>query len=294
MKWYQKPLSQWAVLLGAVLLLGGIFLFQGKEEAVPAVADGGIRLPIIMYHNVMPDGQGEPGGYVIHASDLEGDLQYLQDCGFHTVTAREVYDAVRGLSALPENPVLLTFDDGFESMSEVVYPLLEKYGCKALVNIVGQYTDLYSGDVPKALSYSHLSWEQVKALDASGLVEIGSHTYDLHDLDERKGARRMSGETLDQYRKALSEDLLLLQERCRDHLRKEPLVLAYPYGFYDKDSETVAKELGFSMTLTCEEGVNVLTEDKACLFALKRNNRPYGVDREEFFKKLGIAPAEGG
>lgn len=293
MKIYRKPLFQWAAAAALLLLLTVGFCVFRRPAAEPAMADGqGIRLPVIMYHNVMPDGQGEPGGYVIRVSDLEGDLQYLQDCGFHTVTAKEIYDSVRGLSELPENPVLLTFDDGFETMSAVVYPLLEKYGCKAVVNIVGQYTDLYSGDVPKALSYSHLSWEQVKALDESGLVEIGSHTYDLHDLDERKGARRMGGESMEDYKKALSEDLLLLQERCRDHLRKEPLVFAYPYGFYDKDSEAVVKGLGFSMTLTCEEGVNTLTEDKACLFALKRNNRPYGADRKEFFKKLGIVPAE--
>ena len=45
--------------------------------------------------------------------------------------------------------------------------------------------------------------------------------------------------------------------------------------------------LGFSLTLTCEEGVSVIT-DKESLFGLKRWNRPHGADRQEFFQKLGI------
>ena len=99
--------------------------------------------------------------------------------------------------------------------------------------------------------------------------------------------KKRPGETPEAYRQALSEDLLLLQEKCRDHLRREPAALVYPYGFYNRETEDLARELGFSLTLTCEEGVSILT-DKESLFGLKRWNRPHGADRQEFFQKLGI------
>lgn len=290
----KKLLIQWlGVILGIGLLCGGASYFANWKAATAMAPEQGegIPLPVIMYHNVLPEGQGELGDYVVSASELEGDLSYLQDCGYETVTPSEVYDAVRCVGKLPEKPVMLTFDDGFESMEQVVLPLLSKYDAKAAAALVGEYTDFYSGDVPKALSYSHTSWEQAGILADSGLVEIANHSYSMHELDSRQGMRRMPGESEADYRRALADDLLLMQEKCRDHLREEPRALCYPYGFYTEESEKTAKELGFCLTFTCEQGVNFLTDSKDCLFGLKRNNRPHGADRAEFFQNLGIAPA---
>ena len=54
--------------------------------------------------------------------------------------------------------------------------------------------------------------------------------------------------------------------------------------------EGTEKEAAAALTYACEQGVNFLTKDKGCLYGLRRNNRPHGADREEFFKNLGIAP----
>lgn len=288
----RKLLIQWlGVILGIGLLCGGASYFAGWKSA-PAMAPEngeGIPLPVIMYHNVLPDGEGELGEFVISASELEADLAYLRDCGYETVTASQVFDAVRGVGNLPEKPVMLTFDDGFESMEQVVLPLLSKYDAKAVAALVGEYTDLYSGDVPKELSYSHASWEQAGILADSGLVEIANHSYSMHELGSRQGARRMPGESSAHYQQALRDDLLLMQEKCRDNLGKEPRAFCYPYGFYTKESEEIVKELGFSLTFTCEQGVSCLTDSKDCLYGLKRNNRPHGAGTE-FFENLGIVP----
>ncbi len=287
-----KLLIQWlGVILGIGLLCGGASYFV-NWKTTPAMAPengDGISLPVIMYHNVLPDGEGELGEFVISASELEADLIYLRDCGYETVTASQVFDAVRGVGSLPEKPVMLTFDDGFESMEQVVLPLLSKYDAKAVAALVGEYTDLYSGDVPKALSYSHVSWEQAGILADSGLVEIANHSYSMHELGSRQGARRMPGESSAEYRQALWDDLLLMQEKCRDNLGKEPRAFCYPYGFYTQESEEIVQELGFSLTFTCEQGVNFLTDSKDCLYGLKRNNRPHGAGTE-FFENLGILP----
>ncbi len=276
--------------LGATLTVAACWVtapFQ-REAPVQGAPAEGIAVPAVMYHNVVPDGSSGLGEYVISASELEGDLRFLQEAGYTGVTPRELSDFVRGVGTLPEHPILLTFDDGFESMEKVVLPLLETYQFRATAAIVGKYTDLYSGDVPRQLSYSHLSWTQVKALQDSGLVEIANHSYDLHELDgDRRGMKKKHGESDREYRKALSDDLLLLQEKCRDHLGVEPLVLVYPYGFYSKESEALAMEFGFSVTITCEEGVSLIS-DKESLYGIKRYNREHGANREAFFQKLGI------
>ena len=286
-----------AAVLGVLLAAGGFLCYAGRKTETPAQGEPleGVAVPAVMYHNVLPDGaQGALGDYVISASELEGDLQYLRDAGYTGVTPRQLWDFARGVGELPEKPVLLTFDDGFESMLQVVLPLLREYGFPAAAALVGRYTDLYSGSVPRELAYSHLSWSQAKELAESGLVEIACHSYDLHELEgDRRGMKKKSGESSAAYRKALADDLLLMQEKCRDYLGEEPVALVYPYGFYNEESEALAEEFGFSMTLTCEEGVSVVSGPES-LFAFKRYNRPHGADRVELFEKMGITlPSEG-
>ena len=122
-------------------------------------------------------------------------------------------------------------------------------------------------------------------------MEIGNHTYALHELkgkDGRKGANIKKGESFEDYKKVLTDDVMKLQEKMSEHLYQSARVFAYPFGFYSKESEQILKGLGFDVTLTCEEGVNLITKDKDCLYGLKRYNRPYRAETETFFQSIGI------
>lgn len=196
---------------------------------------------------------------------------------------------MRGVGTLPEKPVLLTFDDGFESMEQVVLPLLQKYSFKATAAIVGEYTDLYSGDVPKALSYSHLSWEQCRELADSGLVEIANHTY---GLPPSGGRAEGSAEKEGRIRRNLPESPV---RRSAAFAGKVPGPSGkgaegsrLPLRLLQRGKRNAGrKPFGFSVTVTCEEGVNFISNRKS-LKKLKRYNRPHGADQDEFFKKAGI------
>lgn len=281
-----------SILLGTAFTLFCCFLF-GDREAAPTIASSpgaGTPLPIVMYHNVCKDG-AKTGDYTVTVSQLEEDLAFLQEKGYNAVVGLDLVQAVQGVKALPENPVFLTFDDGHESFYTNVLPLLEKYNMKATVNIVGSFTDLFSGSVPKEESYAHLSWNQLRELKKSPLVEIGNHTYDLHELkgqDGRKGSKKRNNETFEEYQKVLSDDVLMLQTKMNENLYDCARVFAYPYGFYTQESEKILPELGFDVTLTCEEGINLITESKDCLKAMKRYNRPGSAETEVFFAKLGL------
>lgn len=278
-------------LLGTMFTLGCCFLFEAKTIQTQGEMAEGIPLPIIMYHSVRNEGNKELGDYVITEQQMEKDLAFLKEKGYNAVVGQDLVDYVQGLKDLPEKPVFLTFDDGYESFIATVYPLLQKYEMKATVNIIGEYTDLYSQSVPKHLDYAHLNWSEVRELYGSPLVEIGNHTYDLHELkgkDGRKGANIKKGEAFADYKKVLTDDVTKLQEKMNEHLYQSSRVFAYPYGFYSDESEKILKGLGFDITLTCDEGVNLITKDKECLYGLKRYNRPYRAETEAFFKNIGI------
>lgn len=88
---------------------------------------------------------------------------------------------------------MITFDDGYETGLYYVLPLLKKYGMKAVINVVGSYTDEYSriNEEGKHLSYAYLTWNEIKTLSDSGYVEIGNHTYDMHSNNgDRNGCTR--------------------------------------------------------------------------------------------------------
>ncbi len=131
-------------------------------------------LPVLMYHHIVED--GEPcNDMTITVSRMEQDLRWLTEHGYHTVLPREL----AGGEPLPEKPLLITFDDGYRSNYELLFPLLQAYQMKAVVSIM-----VYMQDVS---ADNFLSWDMCREMADSGLVEIGSHAYSLHNLGDLGG-----------------------------------------------------------------------------------------------------------
>ena len=267
-------------------------IFQNRQLAVNASVGQPaqtVDLPVLMYHHILKD-RNRWNDYVISPDLFEQDLQYLKANGYTAISIAELMDFLKEQTPLPEKPILITFDDGYESMYEYAFPLLQKYQMKAVISIIGKYTDLYSGNVTKSVSYSHVNWDQLRQMQESGLVEIGNHTYDMHHNDGgRKGIRKLESETISQYRKKLSEDIGALNQEIAKELGKSTEIFAYPFGSFSQDSEMILKELGFKVILTCEEKVNHLSSGdytSSELLKLKRFNRPSGISSEKFFQKF--------
>ena len=244
-----------------------------------------VALPIVMYHHITKNHL--LGDYVITPDELEGDLQYLKERQYHTVVMQDLIDYVYSGIPLPQNPVMITFDDGNLSNYAYALPLLEKYQMKAVVSIVGSYTDQFSEKKDESVNYAYMSWEKVSALQATGRIEIQNHTYNLHSYNRgRKGVCRKAGESMEEYKTFLSADLKKMQDLMKQNLGAPANTFTYPYGFGNQDSEKVIRELGFQASLSCDKGVNYLTREPNCLYRMKRNNRPHNVNREGFFQKL--------
>ena len=84
--------------------------------------------------------------------------------------------AKKGKKPLPKKPVLLFFDDAYISYYTFVAPLLEKFGYPSVLPVVGSWIDT----PPKQLSEPLMNWDQIRELSKNDLVEIVSHSYDLH------------------------------------------------------------------------------------------------------------------
>lgn len=264
-----------------VFLILGMSTAGMRKISASADVDKEISLPIIMYHSV-----GEnTGKYVISPEMLENDLKVIQDMGFTTITSADLVAYKEQGTPIPEKSVILTFDDGYFNNYSYVYPLLKKYNMKAVLSVVGKFTEEYSNSqAPLSNRYSHITYEQITEISNSGLVEIANHSYNLHSMDERRGILRKKGEDFETYKSNLTQDI----EKCNTMLKEKcfvsPVAFTYPFGCVNKESSEIINSLGFKVTYGCEEGINKITPSHS-LQELKRYNRHSSFDIRTILSK---------
>lgn len=192
--------------------------------------DADVPLPIFMYHHVMPQmmfpAEYDPGGWYSTAN-FERDLKYMKEHGIHTVTTSDILQG-----RLPENPVMLTFDDGFQDFLLYAVPLLEKYGFTAANALV---TRMMGGEstwaVPEWPLGRVMTWTEAKECLKRGM-ELGGHTQTHVNLFAEPGKL---GQVAGCY-KDLVQNL------------GEPVYFCYPWGMGGHDyqaGKTAAKNAGF-------------------------------------------------
>ncbi|HEY7120242.1 MAG TPA: poly-beta-1,6-N-acetyl-D-glucosamine N-deacetylase PgaB, partial [Tepidisphaeraceae bacterium] len=230
----------------------------------------GQRFVAIAFHDIVDD-----------PADLESDgvttrtfvqfLDWLKGTGWKAISLDDVSAAARGLRRLPDKAILLTFDDGYRSLYTRVFPLLKAYRYPAVASLVGSWmenapdgTVLY-GDkrVPRT---TFISWAEAREMEGSGLVELASHSYELHQGVQANpqgnkvpaaitwrydpGTRKYEDDA--QYVARIRADLTRSRTMMEVNLGHPPRTMTWPYGRYTGPALQVAKELGFTFALTLE------------------------------------------
>lgn len=276
-----------------MLALGILGVVLGTAAVVTAnamTAGGGVEIPVVMYHSVLKD-EAYHGKYVISPAEFENDLLYLKKHGYTTILMEDLINYTKG-GELPDKPVLITFDDGYYNNYLYAYEIAKKYRCKFVISPIGRYADQYSGTGETNAYYTHATWEQLKEMADSGLVEVQNHSYDMHE--KRQGAlgvKQRPGESDGAYKERLTADISQAQDAFRINLGAAPSTFTYPFGAVSKTTPDIIKELGFSATLTCREVVSTVTRDPESLYGLGRFLRESGISSQEFFeKKMKLSP----
>ncbi len=263
---------------------------QGKTDSVNCAGEK-IVLPVLMYHGLTAD-SGRQNRYMIPPSLFESDLQYLSKAGYTSVSVSELVSHFENGTALPDKPVLITFDDGYLNNYTYGYPLLKKYGMKALISPIAKTADDAENEKYRSPEWSQCRWSELEEMVKSGLVELGNHTYDLHHLTTgKRGVTKWRDETEEAYQKRISADITAAQDRIGEKTGKKPAAFVYPYGAKSSGTESVIRELGFRVIFDCESRLNAIgsAED---LYHLHRFIRPDDKTTQEFFTELGINQAQ--
>ncbi len=260
----------------ALALLG-----RGKAEMTLAEQQG-VHLPVLMYHSILKD-SARQGQYVVSPDILSADLDALQARGYQTVTVADLLAYVYDDVALPEKPVMITFDDGYYNNYVYAYPLLQQRGMRAVISVIGSQTAQYTENGVENAYWSHLRLERLTEMQ--DVFEVQNHSWNLHEYGERRGCLRRRGEDESSYEALLREDTEQTQKLLSEAGLPTPTCYTYPFGACSEESEHILEGMGFLCTLGCEERINLVTRDPACLYEMGRYNRGAGESTESFLAR---------
>lgn len=278
--------SAMLTLAATVCILGTALLFFGDNgvQTDASIAQKNVSLPILMYHSILKNPQ-RAGDYVVCPDVFKEDLQYLKKHGYESIVVQDLINYVYYGVQLPEKPVMITLDDGYYNNLTYVLPILEKLDMKAVISVVGSYSEKYSDSRDPNPNYAYLSFEDINTMRSSGRIEIQNHSYDMHSVESRRGTMKKSGESEAQYREVFCSDAIRAQQLLKENCGFEPTAFTYPFGYVSKESEDYLKDMGFLCSMICFERINIISDEES-LFNLGRFNRPSGITTEAFMKKI--------
>lgn len=278
----------WLVIAAVCTVFLGAVPIAVRADVPVSAEKESTDITAVMYHSVLKD-PSRTQEYVITPDELEKDLISFRKKGMNTVTPEMLINYVDNGAELPENPLLITFDDGHLNNLTYALPLLEKYDMTAVVNVVGAYTVRAEEKNDPNPYYAYLTHEDISFLKESGRFDIGCHTYNMHGTEGRKGSSRNLWESEQDYKAAFSEDIDKFSSEISEKCGLSPTVYAYPYGYTSPEGYDILTEKGYRIILTCRERGNVIFGGSGeKLIIIDRYNRSGLVQSDEFMKKIRI------
>jgi len=211
-------------------------------------------VPIINFHKV--DANFEWGITRSTPKQFEKLLQYLKSNNYETISLSNLISG----EDLPEKPIVITFDDSYESIFTRAFPIMQKYGYTGTVFVIAGYVGEWNTwDVNLGwLKFRHLSWLQIHELIQHGF-EIGSHA--VHHMD----LTRMDTGIL---RRELTESRLILEQKTGQPVH----FVSYPFGRYNDQVISISRNAGYKKACGClspagfrkKEHEAFVLERKAC------------------------------
>lgn len=208
-----------------------------RKEAVYPISQKPVYkkgyIPTLMYHKIKDQVENteEDQSMSVSTANFEAQLKALLEAGYTPINFKQLQDYLEGTAGLPKKPILITADDGYFCNYTKAYPILKKYNAQVTFFV----TSLYVGVTNE---HEHFTWEQAKEMEASGLIDIQSHTHG-HTLMNELNKTDVSYEI----QKSFGDIEKYLGKR-------DVKVLAYPQFLHTSKVKEWASECGVDLQVT--------------------------------------------
>lgn len=168
----------------------------------------------------------------VSTSEFAAQMQYLADNGYTTISPDDLQAYLEKGQQLPENPILITFDDGYKDNYRNALPILKQHAQKATVFLISDYVNTYE---------KYLTWQQVQEMQQAG-ISFGSHTLSHMVLTQASSPEEVQ------------KQLTKSKEALEWHLGQKVEYIAYPCGTYDQSIIDMTKAAGYKAAFTVNFG----------------------------------------
>lgn len=236
------------------------------------------KVAVLTYHHLDP----KESSITITPERFESHLETLKNYGFHVISVEDFIDFLQKKNSVPPNAIVITFDDGYESVYKYAYPLLKKESMTATVFLIVGYIEDNMSRLPPILT-----WSEIGEMHKDGF-SFYSHSYHSHESVIVKGkemselvARTVNPstkliETESDYRARISSDLTTADDILNAKLGNKINLLCLPHGQYNQTVVQLANQVGIPFLFTGVEGLN---SDKDKLIKRINVGSPYMSDK---------------
>lgn len=245
-----------------VQLKAGMEIVIPKSETnrIGVFSNGYQVVPIISYHRF---GEGK-GRLSVSREQFIEQMEFLKHHRYRPITLQDLNAFLRAEKSIPMRSVVLTIDDGYQSVYEIAFPILVKYGYPATVFV---YTDY--------IGMGGLTWQQMKEMEATGLFSFQAHSKTHANLNVRS-----KFESIQQYQARLRDEVRLPVKKLEKKMNINVVGYAYPFGAVNRMVVDELKKGGYEIGATVRRGANPF-------FAF-----PYALRRTMIYETDGMAEFE--
>lgn len=224
-----------ASILVLMMFLCIFFISKNKSDKFEIVSikenknynNKNIKIPILMYHSI---NDNDPNNnMVLPINMFKEQMLWLNNNDFNSLTLDEAVIALEN-DSVPENPVVITFDDGYIDNYENAFPILKENNIKATFFVITDFID----------DGYYMSSDMLKEMQNTGM-EIENHTIDHARLSLLS-------------RENIYNEIKGAQEFLRDNIGASGDYLAYPFGVYSNKVINIANELNIKAAVTIQKG----------------------------------------
>jgi peptidoglycan/xylan/chitin deacetylase (PgdA/CDA1 family) len=222
------------------------------------------RIYVLCFHDIARHDKNNMTTSPAHLNDY---ITKLKQEGYSFLSLADYAAISEQKRPVPDKSIMLTFDDGYESFYKTVYPILKQQKVPAMMGIIGSWMDRGAGSGIKMST-----WDQFREMEASGLVTIAAHSYDLHrpvpinDLGEQSQAagsrlyRNGRYETEREYKERLTYDFRKIQKQLTEKLGHPVEAYVWPFGVFTEQGLEIGRQAGFKYFFQLSDGYNTPTE----------------------------------
>jgi len=227
------------LIIGLSVLVAGLSLLAN-------FISGKFVVPILMYHAIN-DKPVAGRMLTVTVNTFERQMRFLKTHHYNVVALEALADLIAGKKPIPQKTVALTFDDGYKDNFTNAFPVLKKYGLPATMFII-------INEVGRAQA-DRLSWDEIKAMQSSGVISFGSHTIGPDPLTKMKSEDELRSQVFDSKR--------ILEEK----LGSKVGLFSYPEGTFNAHIKQLVRDAGYKLAVATNPGK---TSSNTDLFAIKR------------------------